>query len=145
MLQQILSHLPTLWTVVSGFIGGGSIVALIKAYRAYWTQRRKGDAQEHDQDIELSEHLSSRLSKVEGRLDTAEKEVRETKKQLTESQIREDELQAAIDALVRRIDKLIDRLEEHEQITEEERDRLTSVPYRKRSSNKSSQSSDSTE
>ncbi|MCS3827450.1 chromosome segregation ATPase [Salinibacter ruber] len=104
-------------------------MALARAYETYYGQSRKRDRLEHDQDMELSEHLEGRLNKVEGRMDTAEKELRTTKKELTQSRIREDELQAAIDSLVHRIDRLIDRLEEHEQISEEERSRLTSVPY----------------
>lgn len=129
MLDAFLSHLPSIWTAISGLIGGGLIAGLVEAYQTYHTQRRKDDAQDHDQDIELSEHLEQRLSKVEGRLDAAEEELRTTKKELTQSRLREEELQAAIDALVQRIDKLIDRLEEHEQISEAERDRLTTPPY----------------
>lgn len=129
MSDFLLSHLPSIWTVLTGLIGGGSTVGLVKAYRTYWTQRRKNDAQEHDQDIELSEHLESRLKAVEERLDSAEENLRETKKKLTESRIREQELQAAIQALVDRVDRLIDRLEQHEKISQDERDRLTSVPY----------------
>lgn len=129
MLDFLLLHLPKIWTLISAAAGGGSVVAVVKAYRTYYTQHRKDAREEHKQDLQLAERLESRLTKVEGRLDAAETEMRETKRKLTQSRIREDELQAAIDALVQRIDRLIDRLEEHEQITEEERDRLTSVPY----------------
>jgi len=108
------------------------VTAGIKAYQTYFTQARKDSAQDHKQDLELSEHLESRLSKMEGRLDAAEKELRTTKEELSRARIREDELTAAVDALVERVDKLLDRLEDHEQITEEERDRLTSIPYAER-------------
>lgn len=104
-------------------------MAIVKAYRAYYSVDRKQDQQDHDQKLELSEHLEARLQKVEGRMDAAESELRDSKRKLTQSRIREDELQAAIDALVQRIDQLINRLEQHEQISEDERDRLTSVPY----------------
>lgn len=129
MLDLLLSHLPSLATVLSALLGGGGTVALVKAWNAYWTQKRKNEAQEHDQDIELSEHLEQRLTKVEGRLDAAEEELRSAKQKLTRARIREDELTAAVEALIDRVDKLLDRLEEHEQITEEERQRLTSPPY----------------
>lgn len=129
MLDLLLSYLPSIWTALSGLLGGGAVAGLVKAYEAWKTQSRKDDAQDHDQDIELSERLEQRLTKVEGRLDAAEKELRSTKEQLTRSRIREEELRAAIDALVDRIDRLIDRLRDHEQISKEERDRLTSVPY----------------
>lgn len=104
-------------------------MAVVKAYRAYHSQNRKDSAQDHDQNLELSDKLSSRLDKVEGRLDSAERELRATHKKLSQSRIKEDELQAAIDALVHRIDRLIGRLEQHEKITQEEKERLTSVPY----------------
>ena len=129
MLEFLLSHLPSIWTAVSGLLGGGAVAGIVKAYRAWKKQSRKDEALNHNQDLELSEHLESRLTKVEGRLDAAEKELRSTKEQLTQSRIREQELRAAIDALVQRVDNLIDRLENHEQITQDERDRLTSVPY----------------
>ena len=65
--------------------------------------------------------------------------MRKIREELTLSQLRRQELQAAIDALVSRIDKLNNRLKQHEQITEEERDRLTSVPYAERDSNNHTQ------
>mgnify|MGYP000453348340 CR=1 FL=1 len=129
MLKLLLNHLPAITSLISAILGGGLVTAGLKFYRTYWTQARKTDQQEHKQDMELSTHLENRLTKVEGRLDAAESELRKTKKALAQSRIREDELQAAIDALVQRIDRLIERLEKHEKITEEERERLTSVPY----------------
>jgi len=135
VLDTLLQHLPSFWTLLTSLIGGGAAAAAIKAYRTYWTQARKSDQQTHDQDIELSEHLETRLSKVEERLDAAESELRTTKQELSRARIREDELTAAVDALVDRVDRLLDRLEEHEQITEQERDRLTSVPYAEHTSN----------
>jgi len=129
MLELLLSHLPSIGTFVSALFGGGLVTGVVKAYRAWSTQSRKDDAQDHTQDMELSERLSSRLSKVEGRLDAAEGELRKTKQELAHSRIRREELQAAIDTLVKRIDNLLDRLEKHESITEDERDRMKSVPY----------------
>jgi len=142
MLDLLLSHLPTL---ISALTGGGIVTGLIKAYTAYHAQARKDEAQDHDQDMELSERLESRLSKVEGRLDNAENELRDTRKELAHSRIRRQELQSAIDALVERIDGLLDRLEDHEQITEQERDRMTSVPYISDDSNTDSQQDAATE
>jgi len=132
VLDLLLSHLPTL---VSAVFGGGIVTGVVKLYRTYWTQQRKNEQLDHDQDLELSDRLENRLSKVEGRLDAAEGELRETRKELAHSRIRRQELQAAIDALVQRIDGLLDRLEDHEQISESERDRMTSVPYIDNNSN----------
>lgn len=137
MLDTIISHLPAIGSFISAVLGGGLVTVGIKLYRTYWTQLRKNDQQEHQQDLELSNRLEQRLNDVEGRLSTAEKEVRETKeelsatkKELTESKIKRRELEAAISALVQRIDRLIDRLEERgESISAEERERLTEVPY----------------
>jgi len=128
-LPSLLSYLPTIWTAVTGLLGGGAAMGLVKAYRTYHNQSRQDAGQAHDHNLELSDRLETRLSKVEGRLDAAEDELRGTKKELTQSRIREEELQAAINALVQRIDRLIDRLEQHEQISEEERKNLTSVPF----------------
>jgi chromosome segregation ATPase len=137
VLDSLLSHLPQITSLLSAILGGGLVTAGVKWYRTYYTQRRKTDQQEHQQDLELSNRLEQRLNDVEGRLSTAEKEVRETKeelsatkKELTESKIKRRELEAAISALVQRIDRLIDRLEERgESISAEERERLTEVPY----------------
>ena len=135
MLELLLSQLPTILSVV---FGGGVVTAVVKLYTAWRSQSRKDDAQDHEQEMELSDRLESRLSKVEGRLDSAEEELRKTRRELTQSQLRREELQAAISALTTRIDRLIDRLEQHESITQEERQRLTSVPY----SNTRSESND---
>jgi len=129
MLELLLSHLPSISTLISALFGGGLVTGAVKLWRTYWTQSRKNNAQNHEQDMELSQRLESRLTKVEGRLDAAEDELRTTKKELAHSRIRRQELQAAIDALVLRIDNLLGRLEQHEQISESERDRMTSVPY----------------
>jgi len=145
VLETLLSHLPSIWTAITGLLGGGAAAALIKAYQTYFKQKRKNDAQDHEQDLELSEHLETRLTKVAGRLDAAESELRTTKQELSRARIREDELTAAVDALVDRVDRLLDRLEQHEQITEEERDRLTSPPYVERTSDNSSPSNNSSE
>jgi len=142
VLDLLLSHLPS---IISAIFGGGIVTAAIKAYQTYFTQARKDSAQDHKQDLELSEHLETRLSKMEGRLDAAETELRTTKQELSRARIREDELTAAVDALVERVDRLLDRLEEHEHISEDERDRLTSVPYAKRKSNDQSENGSSSE
>jgi len=137
MLELLLSHLPS---IISAVCGGGLVTAGIKAYQTYFTQRRKDDQQDHEQDLELSEHLESRLSKMEGRLDSAESELRTTREELSRARIREDELTAAVHALIDRVDRLLNRLEEHEHISEDERDRLTSVPPYARTSNDDTQS-----
>jgi chromosome segregation ATPase len=127
--MDVLSLISEWWglvgSVISAVAGGG----LVSAYNAYRTGNRKAEEAEHTQAMEWSERLEDRLSSVEGRLDAAEKELRNTRKQLTQSRIRRQELSAAIDALIERIDKLIGRLAKHEQITERERDQLTSVPF----------------
>jgi len=127
--MDVLSLISEWWgiigSVISAVAGGG----LVSAYNAYRAGNRKAEEAEHTQAMEWSERLEDRLSSVEGRLDAAEKELRNTRKQLTQSRIRRQELSAAIDALIERIDKLIGRLAKHEQITERERDQLTSVPF----------------
>jgi predicted nuclease with TOPRIM domain len=128
-LTSLISYLPTIWTAVTGLLGGGATMGLVKLYRTYWTQQRQNEAQSHNQDIELSSHLEERLTKVEGRLDAAEDELRSTKEELSRARIRGDEMRASIEALVQRIDKLIDRLSEHEDVSEEEREELISPPY----------------
>lgn len=128
-MTELLSYLPSIVTLISAIIGGGGTVVFVEAYRTYHDQTRKDDALDHEQNMELSDKLSNRLTKLEGRLDSTEKHLRETRKELTQSRIRRDELQAAIDALVKRIDRLISRLQQHEQITEDEKNRLTSIPY----------------
>jgi chromosome segregation ATPase len=77
----------------------------------------------------LSDRLETRLTAVEGRLDSAEAELRKTREQLSRSQIREQELKASLEALVQRVDRLLDRLAEHEDVSDKEREELTSPPY----------------
>jgi septal ring factor EnvC (AmiA/AmiB activator) len=128
-LPSLLSYLPTIWTAVTGLLGGGAAMGLVKAYRTYHTQSRQDDAQEHRQNLEMSERLETRLTAVEGRLDSAESELRKTREQLSRSQIREQELKASLEALVQRVDRLLDRLAKHEDVSERERKELTSPPY----------------
>lgn len=127
--MDILSLISEWWglagSVISAVAGGG----LVSAYNAYRKGNRAEDEQQHSQAMEWSKRLEDRLASVESRLDTAENQLTSTKKKLAESQIRRRELQSAIDALVQRIDRLISRLATHEQITEKERDELTSVPF----------------
>jgi len=128
-LTSLLSHLPAIWTAISGLLGGGVTMGAVKLYRTYHSQTRQDDAQEHRQDMELSERLESRLTKVEGRLDSAETELRKTRKELSQSRIREDELKASLEALVDRVDRLLNRLAKHEDISKSERQELTTPPY----------------
>ena len=129
MLDTIISHLPEIGSFISAVLGGGLVAGAVKVYRTYWTQLRKNDQQEHQQDLELSSRLEQRLGDVESRLDTAEAEVRETKKELTESRMREKKLRSNIRALVSKIDDLISRLERHEDISASEKQQLKSVPF----------------
>jgi chromosome segregation ATPase len=129
VLDTIISHLPEIGSFISAVLGGGLVAGAVKVYRTYWTQLRKNDQQEHQQDLELSSRLEQRLGDVENRLDTAEAEVRKTKERLAESRLREKKLRSNIRALVSRIDDLISRLEKYESISAEERERLTEVPF----------------
>lgn len=125
ILELLSSYGKLVGSAISAVVGGG----LVSAYNAYRKGNRKRDGQQHTQAMDLSTRLENRLTSVEGRLDAAEDELRKTQKQLTESQIRREELSAAIDTLVQRIDRLISRLATHEQITDKERDELTSIPF----------------
>jgi len=104
-------------------------VALVKAYRTYHNQSRQDAEQAHDHNLELADRLETRLTAVEGRLDSAESELRKTREQLSRSQIREQELKASLEALVQRVDRLLDRLAKHEDVSDKEREELTSPPY----------------
>jgi len=127
--MDVLKLVSQYWGIIGGVFSALAGGGLVSAYNAYRKGNRKSEQAEHSQAMEWSERLEERLSSVEGRLDAAEKELRDTRKQLTQSRIRRQELSAAIDALITRIDKLIGRLAKHEQITERERDQLTSVPF----------------
>jgi len=127
--MDVLKLVSQYWGIIGGLFSALAGGGLVSAYNAYRKGNRKSEQAEHAQAMEWSERLEDRLSSVEGRLDSAEKELRDTRKQLTKSRIRRQELSAAIAALITRIDKLIGRLAQHEQITERERDQLTSVPF----------------
>jgi len=90
----------------------------LKGVWDYWIER---DQQEHNQASDWADRITARLDRAEQRLD-------KTEEQLYREQHKATLLSAQVQILIERIDQLLDRLEEHETITSDERDSLTSVP-----------------
>lgn len=120
-LPSFLSSAKVVTTIASAIVGG----VVVRLYNLYL----RSDQQTHQQDMDLSSHLSQRLDKVESRLDLAETKLSEAQQELASSRVREINLQAAVDTLIERIDMLIHRLGAYEDVSEAEREELKSLPY----------------
>lgn len=114
-----------LTTGVSALAGGG----IWSAWQAYRKTTLKTQAQDHDHILEVSNRLEGRLNSMEERMENAEAELLKTRRQLSKSRIRRRELRASIKTLVERLDRVIERLAKYEDLSAEEREDLTSIPF----------------
>ena len=109
-----MPDLATIATTVVSLLTGGGIVTWYKAHL-------KSDQQQHDQSLDWTDRITTRLDKVEQRLD-------ETEAELEQSRRAKAELSTQVQLLIERIDTLLDRLQAYEDITEQERQRYKDLP-----------------
>ena len=104
-------------TIVTAIGSIASALGLKKGWD-YLSTRSK---QEHQEDLDWSDRITTRLDTVEERLDSTEDE-------LVKSQIAEAKLSSQVQTLIGRINLLLDRLEIYEDIGPDERSKYTKVP-----------------
>jgi len=107
VLDLFLSHLPSLWTILTGLIGGGGTIGLMKAYRTYWKQRRKNDAQDHEQRSDRVSEQSKRIDALLERMKHVERQQEEERKARVEAEVENKRLRAMVDAMSGKIDQLV--------------------------------------
>ena len=100
-------------TIMSAVTGGG----IVQWYRTYLS----ADQQGHQQELDWTDRITTRLDQVEQRLDQTEDE-------LEQSRRAKAELSTQVQLLIERIDVLLDRLQAYEDITEQERQRYKDLP-----------------
>lgn len=134
MLDLLLSHLPSLWTAVTGLVGGGAAAGLVKAWNAYWTQRRKNDAQEHEHRSDRVAEQSKRIDSLLSRMDRLEEQQEVERKARVEAEVKNKQLRATIDAMSDKIDQLVAMVQDLRQeagmepLTDKEKEDLKSTP-----------------
>jgi len=98
-------------TLLFGVGGGGGIM--------YWILEKRG--QEHSQKMDISDEFRKRLEMVEKDLEKTRNEVKEMREE-------NSKLAFQVSVLINRVDMLVSRLERHEDLTNKEVDKLTSLP-----------------
>jgi uncharacterized coiled-coil protein SlyX len=109
--SYFMEYVYLILSAVFGVGGGGGVM--------WWWLEKRG--QDHNQEMDLSDRLESRLNKVENRLD-------ETKDEVDRLKERETELVYKINILCDRIGALVGKLDKYDELTLEEKEKLTSIP-----------------
>lgn len=107
----IVEIISAIGTLLFGASGGGGI--------AYYFLKK--DSQDFDQNMAVSDKFENRLKKVEDKLSKTERELNALKE-------RENKLVFQINVLVKRIELLVDKLDGYNELTDEEKKELTSLP-----------------
>lgn len=92
---------------MTGLLGGGLFTLAFKAYRLYWTQKRKNDAQEHEQRSDRVSEQAGRIDSLLSRMDRLEDQQEEERKARVAAEVRNKQLQATIDVMSTKIDQLV--------------------------------------
>lgn len=98
-------------TALFGAGGGGGLM--------YYFLRK--DDQDHDHEMEISDKFERRLNNVETELD-------ETQRELNALKERENKLVFQINVLIKRIELLVGKLDGYDELTDEEKQQLTTLP-----------------
>lgn len=134
MLDTLLSHLPSLWTLLTSLLGGGAAAAAIKAYRTYHKQQRKDDAQAEEHRTDRVSEQSKRIDALLERMKRIENEQEKERKARVEAEVENKRLRAMIDAMSGKIDQLVAMVEDlreaagMEPLTDTEKAELKSTP-----------------
>jgi cell division protein FtsB len=135
-----MSALPTwLETLLTFITGGGAFAAWTKLKRVFL----EGEQQDHDIAAQLRQELNGINDELKATNDELRDEIDTLHTRIEELEIKYDaehdarieaehrqkELSIAVHALIIRVDDLIARLAAHEEISSDERRRLTSVPF----------------
>ena len=135
-----LFDLPNwLETAITFITGGGAVAAWAKLRRVFLA----GEEQEYSIESQLREELNhindelksnndelrGEMSRLHDRINGLEQKYVEEQAARMEAVHRQKELSIAVQALIMRVDDLITRLGRHETITDDERKRLTKVPF----------------
>lgn len=134
MLDILLQHLPSFWTLAAGIAGGGLFAALIEAYQTFHKQSRLDDAQGADMRSDRMSEQSKRIDSLLDRMTTVEERQEEERKKRIEAEVRNRQLQATIDAMSTKINQLVKMVEDlreeagMEPLTDEEKEDLKDTP-----------------
>jgi len=100
----------------------------------YWTQKRKNDAQSHEQRSDRVSEQAGRIDSLLNRMDRLEDQQEEERKARVEAEVRNKQLQATIDVMATKIDQLVKMVEDlreqagMEPLTTEEKQELKETP-----------------
>lgn len=134
MLDFVLSHLPSIWTAVSGILGGGTVVALIKAYRTYYVQHRKNEQSSANLRSDQITEQSKRIDDLLSRIERLEEEQEAERKARVEAEVRNRQLKATVEAMSDKITQLVRMVEDlrseagMKPLTDKEKADLKSTP-----------------
>jgi len=134
LLDFVLSHLPSIWTAVSGILGGGTVVALIKAYRTYYVQHRKNEQSSANLRSDQITEQSKRIDDLLSRIERLEEEQEAERKARVEAEVRNRQLKATVEAMSDKITQLVRMVEDlrseagMKPLTDKEKADLKSTP-----------------